>query len=369
MRTTHVARTKTSLLLLGLTQLLFATASAQSQAAPANPVEAQARKAHYSCSWLRFRVTQVTAPEGQFIRWLSDLNNRGQVVGESYRDLQSHAFVWSKGQAVDLHDRIYPSAVHTSATSLNDRAQVIGQYYVDPRPAGPANAYLLDKRSVTYLDDAHFAYASDINNRGQIVGWSQLPGQSELPVLWEGGQVIQLPSLPPADRGYAFKINNRGEILGRVSQQDWSGTSVTVIWKPPYTAATPVPLPAVDSGIPLFAQDMNEGGDILLNTDADSGWLLQRGTLTKLVPLPGEYETEAFDMNDWGLAVGTSETPGSEFRTAVVWLNGGKPCRLFDLIPPQHRPAGMPALGFAGNVNNLGQILAGDYLLTPTLSP
>ena len=66
------------------------------------------------------------------------------------------------------------------------------------------------------------SYASAINSRGQIVGWSGHATGVIIDythaVLWSDGKIVQLDALIPADTGWtidiAAAINGRGQIAG-----------------------------------------------------------------------------------------------------------------------------------------------------------
>ncbi len=63
------------------------------------------------------------------------------------------------------------------------------------------------------LPDGTFSYASDINNRGQIVGSSTTASGEEHAVLWQDGSVTDLGTLG-GTYSQASAINARGQIVG-----------------------------------------------------------------------------------------------------------------------------------------------------------
>ena len=59
------------------------------------------------------------------------------------------------------------------------------------------------------------AGATDINELGQVIGWSQTLSWETHAFLWENGIVTDLGTLPGAFESSALGINNRGQIVGR----------------------------------------------------------------------------------------------------------------------------------------------------------
>ena len=71
------------------------------------------------------------------------------------------------------------------------------------------------------LPGGSFSRPSAINNRGQIVGFSDLKGDrtDDRPVLWEHGRIKDLTEFIPRGTqwtkiGNATGINDRGQIIG-----------------------------------------------------------------------------------------------------------------------------------------------------------
>jgi len=54
----------------------------------------------------------------------------------------------------------------------------------------------------------------DINNRGQIVGYTRRDPDVVLPVTWQNRELIVLPSRPRQTHGFAEAINEHGVIVG-----------------------------------------------------------------------------------------------------------------------------------------------------------
>jgi probable HAF family extracellular repeat protein len=158
------------------------------------------------------------------------LNDWGQVVGTaeaarvdpncvSPQVLDFDAVVWGDGHARKL--RPFTGDTVGIALAINDWGQVVGGSgsCAPINPSIGAHALLWQGDSVTYLGGfggAMFNAAFDINNLGQIVGFSDLPGDTTTHAfLWRKGVMTDLGTLPGDFASFAFGINNRGQVVGQ----------------------------------------------------------------------------------------------------------------------------------------------------------
>ncbi|WP_250123327.1 PEP-CTERM sorting domain-containing protein [Chroococcidiopsis sp. CCMEE 29] len=112
----------------------------------------------------------------------------------------------------------------TTATDINDRAQVVGTGPISP-PASTAPVHALlwnDPQTNNVGTDlgalgGNTSRATGINNALQVVGSSDTAIGTQRAFLWEG-EMIDLNNLIAADAGWeitsAVKINNQGQIVG-----------------------------------------------------------------------------------------------------------------------------------------------------------
>ena len=82
--------------------------------------------------------------------------------------------------------------------AINNRGQIIGSSYSGDFGRG-GRAFIWDRGIMSELpgldgQEDQDTSASDINNRGQVVGYS---GRALRPVMWEKGIPIPLETLPP----------------------------------------------------------------------------------------------------------------------------------------------------------------------------
>ena len=120
-----------------------------------------------------------------------------------------------------VHDIDVPGAGGTTATDINNRGQIVGEYGDDPGNAPTSlHGFLLSGDEFTTFDapGVLFTEPGGINDRGQIVGSTASdPVVADLHgfLLAEGAEGDFTPvDFPGAPRTVAFDINNRRQIIG-----------------------------------------------------------------------------------------------------------------------------------------------------------
>ncbi|MEL6209726.1 MAG: hypothetical protein AAFR44_06005, partial [Pseudomonadota bacterium] len=165
----------------------------------------------YTLEWLG------DLPGGSVSSRGSDINEAGQVVGQSSSSNGSRAFIWDPVNGMrDLGD--IPGGANSliQAYAINDLGQVVGTGRVT-EPAGPEpdaepieseRAFLWDP--VTGMEDlgdlpggAFYSEARDINNRGQVTGFSDT-GNGWQVFLWDRENGLQDQSLLPGGDFFCF---------------------------------------------------------------------------------------------------------------------------------------------------------------------
>ena len=190
------------------------TAVQDSGCSPSKPVISAA-------FWERGEVRPLPTVAGDTDGFVQGINDRGQAVGSSGNcsNIAIHAVLWENDTAVEL-----PGLGRTGndAYAINDHGQAVG-YVTSPDGTTIFPTVWLDgargaPTSLGILPGDGAAFATGINNRGQVVGstfnaigWSH-------GFLWQDGVLTNLNSLISGDSNLSIiagsNINERGQISG-----------------------------------------------------------------------------------------------------------------------------------------------------------
>lgn len=230
------------------------------------------------------------------------INSHGAVAGYSSAATGFHAFLFDSDLMTDLGE--FPSgADYSVAWGMNDSSAVVGMSKTSSRDLG----FVWVSGVMSSLGWPPFGYdsvARDINNAGQVVGYTNSGSQAGHAFLRQGNNWIDLGDLPGGyDQSGATAINENGEVAGY-------GATATgyhaVFW--------------------------------------DSF-----GGIHDIGELPGGYESAfASGINDLGTVVGWSL--GSEGQAAFIWDATRGMRSLGDL-------AGGDNYSLARGINNVGTVV------------
>lgn len=224
------------------------------------------------------------------------------------------------------------------AVDINDRGDVVGYGAFQSEQLAETRGLLWTREGLTVLPPLHgdiATLAEAINNRGQVVGHSIQQSFVGHPVLWEGGRVVALETLPDQATGQAADINDAGVIVGSVVLHDsWTGQQRAVMWRNgrvidlfPASVGFSSAVAINNRGQVIgqaFGTMMVQDGNVSRSIELAGAYIWDRGRITRLGGLGG-VNTIPYDINERGQVTGMADNNGTGndyvFR-AVLWERG-----------------------------------------------
>lgn len=204
------------------------------------------------------------------------------------------------------------------------------------------------------------AYATAINNSGQIVGYDLPTEIADVPFLWQNGTTTAL-GLLGGFAGSAYGINNTGQIVGGIAGLTGSSNSQdAVLW----ANDTITNLSSTVSGF-SSAAGINSSGQVVGTTyltssnscgSAENAFIWSGGVISSLDP-SASGNSVALAINDASVAVGYVQAPPACTSQAALFAAGTT------TILPQLPGGDSSTLTVANAINNAGQIVG--YMFTP----
>jgi probable HAF family extracellular repeat protein len=168
------------------------------------------------------------------------VNNRGQVVGQAEYDtpdptcvlpgdfLRVGPVVWENGEIKKFH--MFPGDTDAGAWAINDMGQATGG---SGTCSNSFHAVLWQDGTAIDLGNLGGTtnnYGVDINNQGQVVGISDLRGDTTYHgFLWEKGVMTDLGTLPGDVASTGDGINIKGQVVG--GSYDEEGNGRAFLWQ------------------------------------------------------------------------------------------------------------------------------------------
>ncbi len=267
----------------------------------------------------------------------ADINNKGQVVGSASHGASNsdHAFLWDPVNG--LTDLGTLGGGQSRALGINDAGQVVGwaetaegvthAFLWNPDSPNAATGTMID---IGILDNGYSSTAEDINNNGQVVGWTaynSIYSGPKAAFLWDPvNGMTDLGTLGGLS-SQAFGINDAGQVVGTAKTADWEYS--------------------------------DETSAFLWNPDSPNS---ATGTMTDLGRLVSDlyysYASSATDINNAGQVAGWSYFTGSAYITdAFLWNPDSPNAATGTMID-------IGSIGSASNtidINEVGHVV-GNYL-------
>jgi probable HAF family extracellular repeat protein len=277
------------------------------------------------------------------------LNNRDEVVGFALNTIpdpftstvfafgatQAHAFLWKNGVMEDLGTLGGPDSI---AFYVNERGQVAGLSLTNSTPNATTgsptlHSFFWEKGKMEDVGTlgGTIVTVNDMNNRGEVVGQSNLAGdQTSHPFSWYHGVMTDLGTFG-GDNGNAIWANDADQVVG--------------------VATFPIPC----------------NGCLLPQVYHAAAW--EDGEIKDLGTVPGDKCSEAHGNNSAGQVVGGSGICHGAVH-AFLWEDGRPMVDLNTLVPPGSTLQLHDAVSIneRGEIAGTGTIGNGDqhaYLLIP----
>jgi probable HAF family extracellular repeat protein len=209
---------------------------------------------------VRQRLGPIT---GDAVSVAIGINDDGDVVGASGPctsiglGVGAHAVLWKDGRPIDLGS--LGGVTNNIAFALNNRGQVVG---ISDLPGDSvAHSFLWEAGAMkdlgTLRPDDFLALPESINDRGEVVGFSCGPVDCR-GFHWQTGVMTDLNSFLPADS--PLLITNAADInaRGKIAVQAWDQTVQD------FVAAVLMPTGSKDKPLRNFVNESNVQHDIVL---------------------------------------------------------------------------------------------------------
>ena len=250
------------------------------------------------------------------------INDAGQVAGTAYfavgATFQRHAFIVSQGVTIDLG--VLPGTTTSWANDINNTGDVVGYSYTSPsapRATLWRNGSVID---LGVLPGQTTSTAEDINDQGRIVGTSG--GRL---FTWDNGVMTDLGTFG-ANTVTARAINNHGAIVGQFTPAA-GGAANPFVWSNGIFSDLS---PLLTYGRGCDAVDINDAGQIALSCPGSGYRLTPAAPASDLaigISTGSYYATLGFpvtytvNVSNTGSLAATNVTLSQLFPSSVTFIS------------------------------------------------
>lgn len=352
------------------------------------PLAAQSRGTSPS----QYSVTNLGTLGGSFSNGFGGVNNRGRVTGDANLpgDQNEHGFLWRDGVMTDLGTLGGPNSGVGWPNKDNNGLIVGGAQINEIDPLGEfwgaiyfctsvncegwqnlQRGFLWRNGVMSALPTlgGNNAFATGVNNRGQVVGTAETanPDPNCVPpqvldykaVIWgpKQGQIQELPAFPGDSVTLAGAINDAGQVVGTSGICAAPTTALfalgvhAVLWH----HGTVTNLGSLGGVMNNWAIAINRAGQVVGMSDLPGdttthAFFWQNGVMTDMGTLPGDVSSIAGDINNKGQVVGLSCDVNFNCR-AFLWENG-----VMTDLNTLVAPGSSLYLSFGEGINDAGEI-------------
>ncbi len=301
----------------------------------------------------RYQITRIATPQGANSVALG-INNKGEVVGYSFKGEDYQAFLYSSSDQ-SMTDVGSLGGKLNAACAISDAGRVTG-YSQDGN--GNLLAFIFSRNqpiaSLGTLDGASTSEAFGINNSGAVAGDSQSGSQNHRPVLFSNGSVQDLGlggSNDPDALETAYAINDSGQIVGRHS----AGNNAFHAFLSANGNTTDFGTLGGANGEALA---INKNGQVVGDSDTENGpahaFIFDHSQLKDLGTLPG-YDSASYARGINSSADIVGESDSADQKRAFLYTKG----QLVELdkLAENLSDAGFNSLDVAYGINDQGWIV------------